>query len=184
AAVPQAARDYQAFSRLRRPYQILMRVALLEYARTGNLAYFGYSGHLLLKKIQHFVRVRLLAPVDLRIRTTMSRLDIGKEEAEGYIRGVDEERTRWARFMYGRDIRDPGLYDICINMEEAELVTGRETYTYEVGASAHAGTVLLEGPYLEPEEKERVMAVADGVPGVKKVEYRPGYAPTMEFLPS
>ncbi|MEJ2368676.1 MAG: cytidylate kinase family protein, partial [Acidobacteriota bacterium] len=90
AAVPQAARDYQAFSRLRRPYQILMRVALLEYARTGNLAYFGYSGHLLLKKIQHFVRVRLLAPVDLRIRTTMSRLDISKEEAEGYIRGVDE----------------------------------------------------------------------------------------------
>ena len=45
AQIVRADREYQQFSDLRRPYQIFMRRALLEYARRGRLAYFGYSGH-------------------------------------------------------------------------------------------------------------------------------------------
>jgi len=48
---------------------------------------------------------------------TCSRLKCSEAEARDYIRRVDEERIRWARFMYGANIRDPGLYDICVNME-------------------------------------------------------------------
>jgi hypothetical protein len=117
-SVEKAAQDYDSFSALRRPYKILMRRALLEYAMRGDLAYFGYSGHLLVEGISHFVRVRLLAPIDLRIKTTMDRLRCNEKEAEDHIRQVDEERTRWARFMYGKNIRDPRLYDLCINMEK------------------------------------------------------------------
>jgi hypothetical protein len=116
--VEKATEDYDGFSALRRPYKILMRHALLDYALRGNLAYFGYSGHLLVEGISHFVRVRLLAPMDLRIRTTMQRLRCGEKEARDHIRKVDEERIRWARFVYAKNIRDPRLYDFCINMEK------------------------------------------------------------------
>jgi cytidylate kinase len=117
ASIEEAIQNYERFSELRRPFKILMRLALLEYARKDNLAYFGYSGHLLVEGISHFIRVRLIAPIDLRIKTTVERLHCTEDEARDLIRRSDMERTRWARFMYGKNISDPRLYDICINLE-------------------------------------------------------------------
>lgn len=125
-AIPKAARDYAKFSELRRPYKILMRLALLEYASRGSFAYFGYSGHLLLEGISHMVKVRLIAPLELRTRLTMERLKCGEEEARDYIRQMDEERITWARFMYGKDIRDLNQYDLCINLANATFPTACE----------------------------------------------------------
>jgi cytidylate kinase len=123
AEIDNAAHHYERFSELRRPYKILMRHALLEYARQDNLAYLGYSGHLLVEDIAHFVKVRLIAPLDLRIRMTMSRLRCTEDEAQGYIRKADDDRVRWARFMYGRNVREPELYDLCVNMKRMSIPT-------------------------------------------------------------
>lgn len=113
----KAAEAYEQFSELRRPYQILMKNALLQCLREEQLAYFGYSGHLLLGRIRHVVRVRLIAPMDLRVARARELLGYGEAEAREYVRRKDLERTRWARWMYGVDIRDPALYDVCFNIE-------------------------------------------------------------------
>jgi cytidylate kinase len=118
-----AARDYDAFCDLRRPYLILMRAALLEYARCDNLVYHGFSGHLLLPAIHHFRTVRLCAPRELRTQMTMQRLHCDEREASAYIDRDDEQRVRWARFMYGADIRDSDLYDLCINLKRTTIDT-------------------------------------------------------------
>jgi hypothetical protein len=123
AAIADAAHDYARFSTLRRPFKILMRLSLLEYVRQGNVAYFGYSPHLLLNRVSHFVRVRLIASAELRVRMTMSRLNCTDAEARGYIQKVDEERTRWARFMYGKNLKDPEHFDLCVNMENMSYST-------------------------------------------------------------
>jgi cytidylate kinase len=119
--VAKAVDAYEQFTELRRPYQILMRKALLEYARRGRLAYFGYSGHLLLNKVSHFVRIRLIAPMELRIARTRESLGYSEAEARDYIRRMDQERMHWARLMYGLDIRDPALYDLCLNIERLSM---------------------------------------------------------------
>jgi hypothetical protein len=222
ASIEGATQNYEKFSELRRPFKILMRLALLEYARRDNLAYFGYSGHLLVEGIAHFIRVRLIAPTDLRIKTTVERLHCTQDEARDYIRRSDMERTRWARFMYGKNISDPRLYDLCINLErmsfsaacsllvnvvqekefqpteesrvimenkymaaqvEAALVTDPRTHSHEISAIVAHGTAKLEGPYLDDAERSLVVNIAASVPGVQNVEYEPGYAPDLEFLP-
>jgi hypothetical protein len=121
AQIVRADREYQQFSDLRRPYQIFMRRALLEYARRGPLAYFGYSGHLLLPRIAHFVRVRLISPMEMRIARTCEVLGQTEAEARDDIRRVDGERVQWARMMYGVDLRDPAGYDLCVNLERWSL---------------------------------------------------------------
>ncbi len=121
AQIVRADREYEQFSHLRRPYRILMRRALLDYARRDRLAYFGYSGHLLLPRIAHFVRVRLIAPMEMRIARTVEVLGQSEAEACDYIRQVDGERAQWARMMYGVDVRDPAQYDLCINLERWSL---------------------------------------------------------------
>jgi cytidylate kinase len=117
------AQDYEQLCELRRPYVILMRAALLEYAARDNLIYHGYSGHLLLPPLHHVVRIRINAPIAMRIAMTMRRLQCSEEAAKAHITRDDEERVRWARFLYGRDIRDPSLYDVCINLERMSIAT-------------------------------------------------------------
>jgi hypothetical protein len=117
------AQGYEQLCALRRPYVSLMRAALLEYASRDNLIYHGYSGHLLLPPIHHFLRIRIHAPTDLRVRMTMERLRCTEEEARTHITNDDEARVRWARFMYGSDIRDPALYDVCLNLAHLSVET-------------------------------------------------------------
>jgi cytidylate kinase len=113
----RGAEAYDDFCDLRRPYLIFMRNALLEYARGGDLVYHGFSGHLLLPPIRHFITMRVHAPLERRLAMTRNRLHCSEDEARRYIERDDEERVRWARFMYGRDVRDPSLYDVCINLQ-------------------------------------------------------------------
>lgn len=222
ASIEEAAQNYKKFSELRRPFKILMRLALLEYARMDDLAYFGYSGHLLVKDLTHFIRVRLIAPTEIRVKTTVERLHCTEDEALDYIRRSDMERTRWARFMYGKNISDPRLYDLCINLGkisfsgacsflvsavqekdfqpteeslaamenmymaaqvEAALVTDIRTNSYEISAFVASGKARLEGPYLDEAERSLVMDISAAVPGIEHVDYEPGYAPDLEFLP-
>ncbi len=122
-SMARASQDYSQFSALRRPYKILMQRALLEYVRRGDVAYFGYSGHLLLPGISHAVRVRIIAPLQLRIELLMKREPLTEGQARERIHQVDEERSRWARFMYGKNLRDPELFDFCINLERISFST-------------------------------------------------------------
>lgn len=121
AQIANAVGAYEEFSELRRPYRILMKSALLEKAREGRLAYFGYSGHLLLDRVAHFVRIRLIAPMEIRVVRARQQLRCSEVEAREYIRRVDHERTHWAYLMYGLDIRDPVLYDLCLNIERMSI---------------------------------------------------------------
>ena len=112
----EATSAYDHFIQLRRPYIILMRQALLQEVQKDNMLYQGFSGQLLVPRIIHFVRIRINASLDLRIPQTMERLELNKENAAKYIREMDEQRVRWARYTYGRDIRDPLLYDFQFNL--------------------------------------------------------------------
>ena len=128
-----ATSAYDQFSELRWPYIALMRKALLEEIRAGSVLYHGYSGHLLLPTLRHFIRVRVEAPIDLRVNMTMERLGYDEKTARDYIAKEDEQRVRWARFMYGRDIRSTLLYDVVLNQNRLPLNTGCGILEYIMG---------------------------------------------------
>lgn len=111
-----ATSAYGQFSELRWPYMVLMRKAMLEELCTDNVVYHGYSAHFLLPAIRHFVRVRIEAPLDMRVTMTMQRLSCSDEAAREYIAHADQYRVKWARFMYGRDLRKSLFYDINLNI--------------------------------------------------------------------
>lgn len=112
----QATSAYEEFSRTRRVYIVLMRQALLERIQDDNVVYHGLSGHLLVPRLSHFIRVRITEPLSAQIAATMEQLHCDKEAARQHIRETESQQVRWARFMYGRDIRDATLYDLNINI--------------------------------------------------------------------
>ncbi len=112
----EATSAYEKFSRTRRPYTVLIRQALLEKIRDDNVIFHGFSSHLLVPRLKHFVRIRINAPLTMRIPMTMERLGYDEKTAREYIAKSDENQVKWARFVYGIDIRNPALYDLNINL--------------------------------------------------------------------
>lgn len=119
----EATSSYEKFSRTRRPYTILMRQALLKKIRDDNVIYYGFSSHLLVPRLKHFVRIRIDAPLSMRIPMTMERLNCDEKSAREYISKSDENKVRWARFVYGIDIRNSALYDLNINLNHLSITT-------------------------------------------------------------
>ena len=101
----------------RRMYIVVVQSVLAEQALEGKLVYHGYAGHLLLTGVPAVLRVRLIAPMEKRVRTVMEQNKLSKGRAEAYIRQVDEGRSRFSHFVYGVDLQDPAHYDLVVNLE-------------------------------------------------------------------
>jgi two-component system response regulator CpxR len=141
----KATSAYDQFSELRWPYMVLMREALLEEIRADNVVYHGYSGHLLLPILRHFIRVRIEAPFELRVKWTMERLGCDETTAHDYIIEADDHRVKWARFMYGRDIRNTLLYDLHLNQERVTMETGCGILEHILAAEAFQASAESQG---------------------------------------
>jgi cytidylate kinase len=105
----------------RRQYVVAVQAALAEHIVSGDLVYHGHAGHLLLQKIPTVLRVRLIAPLEMRVRAVMEKQQLNRDAAVDYIQNIDEDRVRWTKFIYGADWRDPALYDLVINLERMSV---------------------------------------------------------------
>jgi cytidylate kinase len=107
----------------RRIYVVAVQAALAEHIVSGDLVYHGLAGHMLLRGLPAVLRIRLIAPLEVRIQTVMERQKLSRQTAEHYIHDVDADRVRWTRFIYDVDVRDSRLYDLIINLEGMTIST-------------------------------------------------------------
>lgn len=112
---------WERLSSSREWYVTVLRVAMCEIARDGNLVYHGLAGQELLKDITHVVRLRVIAPLDQRIRSVMEARQISAEAAKQAVQQIDEDRLHRMRHLFGIDWRDPALYDAVINLDQMTL---------------------------------------------------------------
>lgn len=114
---------WDRFTVERRIYVVAVQSALAEHVVSGNLVYHGLAGHMLLRDLPAVLRIRLIAPLEVRIRTVMERQKLSRQTAEHYIHDVDADRVRWSRFIYDVDVQDSRLYDLIINLEGMSIST-------------------------------------------------------------
>ena len=106
----------------REKYILAIQTALAEWCTRGDLVYHGLSGQFLLKRIPGVLRVRLVAPMELRVRAFLdSQPLMSKSQAQEFIQNVDQERSRWCRLMFGADVADPVNYDLTVNLKRLTL---------------------------------------------------------------
>lgn len=107
----------------RRLYLVAVESALIERALLGSYIYHGYAGHLLLKGIPGVFKVRLIAPMEFRVRNVMERMGMSREAGIRYIQQVDRQRVEWTRFLYDVDWSDPAIYDAVFNLSTLSVDT-------------------------------------------------------------
>jgi cytidylate kinase len=114
---------WQRMTRERRIYVTALQAALAEHVGSGHLVYHGFADHLLLPGVPGVLRVRLIAPLAMRVRAVMDQHRMPRDAAERYIEEVDADRARWARFTYGVDLSDPALYDLTLNLDAMTMAS-------------------------------------------------------------
>jgi cytidylate kinase len=117
AALDQAPSSVSTMNHKKYVYLALVQAALAEEVRGGHAIYHGLAGQLLLKGGIGILRLRIIAPMEFRIRMAQERLKLGRAEVIAHIEKIDEDRRKWTRYLYGVDWEDPSLHDLVINLE-------------------------------------------------------------------
>lgn len=117
----KAPRFWDRFRIDKQIYLAVVAAALCREAREGNLVFHGHAGHLLLQGVDQVLRVRVIAPMEMRVEVAMAAEGMERREALDSIEARDAERKSWTRFIYGVEWTDPALYDLVINLEHVSI---------------------------------------------------------------
>ncbi len=93
-----------------------IRSAILEKFLAGNVVYHGLVGHHFVRNISHVLKVRIIADTEKRVESEMEREKISEEKARYVLKKDDEERRKWAMFLYGIDLAGPEAYNLVIRI--------------------------------------------------------------------
>jgi len=112
----------------REGYVLAVQTTLAEWCTRGNLVYHGLSGQHLLKGLPGIFRVRLIAPMEMRVEALLdSHPQMTGSQAEDFINHVDQDRSRWVKVLYGAEVTDANLYDLTITLRTHTIESACET---------------------------------------------------------
>jgi len=114
--IRHATQILERYSFGRQRYINYISSAILSYLKQDNYVYHGIAGQFFFYDVSHLLRVRVIADLDERVESEARRQNIPLEQARRQLKHDDEERQRWALFLYGIDIVEPSLYDLVVNV--------------------------------------------------------------------
>lgn len=140
AAMNEPPPFWQQVHTKRISYIRVFSAVLMEHIRGENLVYHGHVAHLMLPRVAHLLRVRVIADMAFRIEGAMARKNLSRQEAIAFIRKIDKQRDQWTRFLYGVDWKDASLYDVLFNLEQIGPDVAVEAIVHMAGMDAFKPT--------------------------------------------
>ena len=96
-------------------YRSILESIVFDLTQLGDVLIIGQAGQLILREDPNALHVRVVAPLDKRVRVIQARLDVSQEEARRRIGASDKARADYLRRHYSEDIDDVKLYDLTLN---------------------------------------------------------------------
>lgn len=118
---------FERFDAETRRYITVIQTALYDFAEHDNVVLMGRGGQWLLRGIPHVLRVRVMAPFDVRVKRLGKKLagPMGEQTnprtVTELVRRDDAEKAGRMRYLYEVGITDPALYDLVINTEKLSV---------------------------------------------------------------
>lgn len=98
-----------------RGYLALVESLILDYAAGDKVVIIGRGGSFLLAKIPFCLRVRLVAPLEVRIERIMERERLSRAAAQRLIVQVDGERACFVKANYDTEWDAERFYEMTLN---------------------------------------------------------------------
>lgn len=114
---------YERFTHRKTRYLLASQAVIGDLLADGNGIYHGLAGQFLFQDLRNAFKVRLVAPISVRVEAAMHRRGLTRHEASKLIHEADEHRLLWGRQIFDADVNDPDLYDLVVNLEKVSLAT-------------------------------------------------------------
>ncbi|MCH7475728.1 MAG: cytidylate kinase-like family protein [Gemmatimonadetes bacterium] len=93
----------------------MTNAVIKEAAEHGDVVLVGRGAQAYLASRDDAVHVRIVAPMEDRIRAAQERLDVSAKEAERTVNAIDHDRKAYVHTHYQRDWEDAANYHMIIN---------------------------------------------------------------------
>jgi cytidylate kinase len=126
---------FERFDAETRRYITAMQTAFYEFAEQDRVVLMGRGGQWLLRGVSHVLRVRVMAPFEIRVKRLGTKLagPMGEQASPRtvteMVRRDDTEKAGRMRYLYDVDVIDPALYDLLINTEKLLAAAGIDLIT-------------------------------------------------------
>ena len=97
-----------------------------DHYRAGNVVIIGRGANVILADSPGVMHVGLVAPVEMRVETMMQREHLDRDEAEVYVRELDEAWQTFFRKYLKTSPTEPSLYHMILNMDKMDSAKAAE----------------------------------------------------------
>lgn len=99
--------------RRRRIFAALLESVMLQYARRGNVVLVGRGANQMLRLVPGVLRVRTVAPLELRAQRLAASEDLDLDTARQLATAVDQQRRAYVSHLLGGDWSSPWVTTWC-----------------------------------------------------------------------
>lgn len=114
---------WQSLSNQKKKFILLLRAVVYNFASRGNVILLGRGGQALLKDIPGTLHVRIIAPLEYRIRRLMEAEGIDEKQSEQLILRNDRDSSGYIRSFFDIEWNDENLYDLVLNTRTMSVET-------------------------------------------------------------
>jgi len=138
---------WERFDEEKRRYLIFIEAAYYSFAERGNVVTAGRGGPFFLRGVSHALKVRIMAPFEIRVRRVMEQERLDHKAAAAKVRNYDRELSGRIDYLFGLDWTLPENYDLVIN-------TGNDAWEFYTALLVSAARHPQYQP--TPESQQRV----------------------------
>ncbi len=144
---------WERFDEEKRRYLIFLEAAYYSFAEKGNVVTAGRGGPFFLRGVSHAVKVRIMAPFEVRVRRVMEQEQVEQKAAAAKVRTYDRELSARIDYLFGLDWTLPEHYDLVIN-------TGEEAWEFYTDLLVSAARHPQVQPTPESQQRIRDLSLA------------------------
>ena len=102
-------------------YRHYLEMAIRELAKADNLVFIGRATQIILRDLPNAFHVRVIAPLEVRVKKAMELMKASESEATAMIKETDANRKKFIMESYNVDWADPFLYDMILNTGRVDV---------------------------------------------------------------
>lgn len=91
------------------------------FARAGNSIIIGRGGVAVAKEFPNAIHIRLIAPMEFRVKNLMQSMGLSENDAAARIKARQGERDKFIKHFTHLDLTDPGLYHLILGNDKSTI---------------------------------------------------------------
>ena len=138
------ANIFERFTRKKLRYILASQAILVELFEDGNGIFQGLAGALLFEDVCNVFKVKLTAPIEMRVADVMVAKSVTREQALRFLHDADQRRDKLGRQLFGAGWNDADHYDHEIDLGKMTFEDAARTITKVLESERYKPTPKCE----------------------------------------